>query len=126
VAEVALMAVPFSRMQELVDQRVRMVFRDQKGTQELIATLLFATEDMDGSQHLIYDKVEWTSVPPAFVSAKDSAFHTEGELLVSIEAAPERGPEPSYTEDATVGGGGHDVESYGSSTTRSKIPAQRL
>ena len=50
------MSVSFSRMREFVDHRVQMVFKDQEGVQELVATLLFATEDMDGSQHLVYDK----------------------------------------------------------------------
>jgi hypothetical protein len=78
------MAVPFDRMRQLQDQRVRMIF---EGGYELVAFLLSATQDMDGSQHLIYDKVEWTTDPREFAREKDATFHAEGELLLSIEAA---------------------------------------
>jgi hypothetical protein len=78
------MAVPFSRMREFENQRVRMVFDDGL---ETIGFLLSAVEDMDGSQHLIYDKVEWASDPREFASAKDSTLYAEGESLMSIEPA---------------------------------------
>jgi hypothetical protein len=90
VVEVVRMSVAFDRAREFIDQRVRMVFVDAQGRHELVATLLFATEEMDKSQHLIDDKLEWTSDPGELGSTKDSTFHAEGELLVSIEAAPKR------------------------------------
>jgi len=80
------MAVPLSRMLELVDRRVRKVF--DHGL-ETAATLLFATEDMDGSQHLIFDRVEWTNGSRDFAAAKHSTLCAPGETLVSIEAAGE-------------------------------------
>jgi len=76
------MPVPFSRMVECQDKRVKMRFDDDH---ECIATLLFATQDMGGSLHLIYDKVEWANDPRELASAKDSTVHAEGESLMSIE-----------------------------------------
>jgi hypothetical protein len=57
------------------------------GRHEVVATLLFATEDLDGSQHLIYDQVERSTNPRDFPVEKDCAFHAEGEFLLSIEVA---------------------------------------
>ncbi|ADW70505.1 hypothetical protein [Granulicella tundricola] len=78
------MPVLFSRMREFENQRVHMVFDDDH---EVVATLLSATEDIEGSHHLIYDKVEWANDPREFATAKDSSVYAEGESLVSIEAA---------------------------------------
>ena len=78
------MPVPFSRMREFENQRVRMVFDDGL---ETVGFLLSAVEDMDGSQHLIYDKVEWATDLRELASAKDSTVYAEGESLVSIEPA---------------------------------------
>jgi len=75
-------------MKGFVDQRVRMVF--DNGV-EVVATLLFAMEDMDRSQHLVSDRVEWSNDPREFATAEDSAFHAEGESLVSIDAAVDQG-----------------------------------
>lgn len=59
---------------------------------EVIARLLSATEDIDGSHHLIYDQVggdnvEWANDPREMATAKDSTVYAEGESLVSIEDA---------------------------------------
>jgi len=82
------MSVPFSRMREFENQRVRMCFDDGL---ETVAWLHSAVEDMDGSLHLIYDRVEWANDPREFATAKDSTIYAEGESLVSIEAAEEQG-----------------------------------
>ncbi len=76
------MPIPLSELLEFQDKRVRMRFDDDL---ECIATLLNASQDMDGSLHLVYDKVEWTSDPAELSKLKDRALYTEGEHLLSIE-----------------------------------------
>jgi len=76
------MAIPLIRLREFEDKRVKMVFDDDH---ECIATLLSASQDMDGSLHLVYDKVEWANDPRELATAKDSTVYAEGESLVSIE-----------------------------------------
>ena len=66
------------------DRRVKMRFDDGH---EVVARLLSATEDIDGSQHLIYDKVEWANDPRELATATDSTIYAEGESLVYIEEA---------------------------------------
>lgn len=65
------------------DKQVKMVFDDDH---EVIATLLSASQDMDGSLHLVYDKVTWANDPREFATAQDSTCYAEGESLVSIES----------------------------------------
>jgi hypothetical protein len=76
------MAIDFSVLRGLEDRRVRMRFDDGI---EIIARLLSATEDLDGSQHLIYDRVEWSNDPRELATAKDSTAYAEAESLVAIE-----------------------------------------
>jgi hypothetical protein len=78
------MPVAFSRMREFEDHRVKMRFDDGH---EVIAHLLSAVEDMDGSHHLIYDRVEWANDPRELATAKDSTVYAEGESLIFIEEA---------------------------------------
>jgi hypothetical protein len=78
------MPVSFERMRSFENRRVIMKFDDDH---EVIARLLSATEDIDGSHHLIYDNVEWANDPREMASAKDSTVYAEGESLVSIEYA---------------------------------------
>lgn len=33
--------------------------------QEMIATVVDVTIDLDESRHLIYDRIEWSALPPA-------------------------------------------------------------
>jgi hypothetical protein len=49
------MAATFKEVRRLQGERVRMYFDDGR---EVVAQLLCATKDIDGSKHLIYDKVE--------------------------------------------------------------------
>jgi hypothetical protein len=49
------MAATFKEVRKLQGERVRMYFDDGR---EVVAVLLCATKDIDGSRHLIYDKVE--------------------------------------------------------------------
>jgi hypothetical protein len=76
------MSISLSELREFQDKRVRMRFDDDV---ECIATLLNASQDMDGSLHLVYDKVEWANDPRELATAKDSTVYAEGESLVSIE-----------------------------------------
>ena len=76
------MPIPLSDLLVLQDKRVRMRFDDDL---ECIATLLDVSEDIDGSLHLVYDRVEWANDPRELASAKDSTVYAEGESLLSIE-----------------------------------------
>jgi hypothetical protein len=49
------MAATFKEVRKFQGERVRMHFDDGR---EVVAVLLCATKDIDGSRHLIYDKVE--------------------------------------------------------------------
>jgi len=49
------MAATFKEVRKLQGERVRMYFDDGR---QVVAVLLCATKDIDGSKHLIYDKVE--------------------------------------------------------------------
>ena len=71
---------PFSQMRALENRRVRMHFQDDGGV-ETVATLLSATEDFDGSQHLIYDRVESGNE----LKMPGKVFHADAKLLLSIE-----------------------------------------
>ena len=73
----------FKSLKALENHRVRMIFSDG---QEVIATLLSITTDLDESRHLIYDKVEWTALPHTGVGA--GAYYSSGEVLVSCLAFP--------------------------------------
>ncbi len=48
----------FRALKSLEDRRVHMTFIDG---QRVIATLVSVQTDMDESQHLIYDRLEWAS-----------------------------------------------------------------
>lgn len=66
----------FKALKTLETQRVRILFTDG---QEVIARLFSVTTDLDESQHLIYDRVEWSALPhPCFASAP----HALGETLI--------------------------------------------
>ena len=78
-----------SRLRELEGQRVRMHFDDDH---EVVATLLSASQDFDGSQHLVYERVEWANDPRELATAKDLAVHAEGESLLSIQPETLLGP----------------------------------
>jgi hypothetical protein len=64
------------------DKRVKMRFDDDM---ECIATVVSASQDSDGSLHLVYDRVEWANDPRELATAKDSTKYAEGESLLSIE-----------------------------------------
>lgn len=72
----------FNALRHLENRRVHMVFSDG---QQVIATLVSATTDFDGSRHLIYDKVEWSALP--HIDRGNSAYYVPGEVLVSCSIA---------------------------------------
>ena len=74
--------VNFKEVRKLQGERVRMQFDDGH---EVTATLLCATKDMDGSKHLIYDKVEAVSGSETSISGATSCFYADANTLVSIE-----------------------------------------
>jgi hypothetical protein len=77
------MTAAFKGIRKLQGERVRMMFDDGR---EVVAQLLCATRDMDGSRHLIYDKVE--SGEPAEGSQDGSkCFYADAKTLVGIEHA---------------------------------------
>jgi|ERR1017187_4209535 hypothetical protein len=78
------MVTKFKEVRKLQGERVRMQFDDGR---EVVAMLLCATKDIDGSKHLIYDKVE--SVPGAetCVSGTTGCFYADANTLVNIELA---------------------------------------
>jgi hypothetical protein len=77
------MTAAFKEIRKLQGERVRMVFDDGR---EVVAELLCVTRDMDGSRHLIYDKVE--SGEPAEGSPNSSqCFYADAKTLVKIEHA---------------------------------------
>ena len=49
--------------------------------QELVATLFSVTTDLDNSQHVIYEKVEWSKLP--HIALQAGAYYSAGEELVS-------------------------------------------
>lgn len=82
----ANMSVTFERMRTMENRRVKMCFDDGH---EVIGRLLSATEDTDGSHHLVYDSVEWANDPRELATSLDSTVYAEGESLISIEEAEE-------------------------------------
>ncbi len=74
----------FHAVQELEGARVRMRFDDGH---EVVATLLSAITDIDGSQHLIYDAVEWTNQAETYGGSVGTCYYAEAATLTSIEPA---------------------------------------
>ncbi len=80
------MAPSFRAVQDLVGTRVRMHFDDEH---EVVAKLLSATTDMDGSRHLIYDAVEWANQAETYGGGTGTCYYAAAETLISIEPAGE-------------------------------------
>jgi len=78
------MATTFKDVRKLQGERVRMQFDDGR---EVVALLLCATKDVDGSRHLIYDKVEPASGSETFGTAATGCFYANGSTLVNVHAA---------------------------------------
>ena len=68
----------FKALNRLQGHRVHIAFTDG---QEIIASLSSVSTDLDGSRHLIYDKVEWALLP--HVDLGDGAAYARGEEVVS-------------------------------------------
>jgi hypothetical protein len=80
------MATTFKEARRLQGERVRMQFDDGR---EVVALLLCATKDIDGSKHLIYDKVEPDT--GAETGSKPTGCRcADAKTLVNIEHADAR------------------------------------
>ena len=79
------MPISFSRMRECQDKRVKMRFDDGI---ELVALLVSASKDMDGSLHLAYENVEWANDTQALTKMLGKVLYSPGESLVSIDEFP--------------------------------------
>ncbi len=88
------MLATFKEIRKLQGERVRMKFDDGR---EIVATLLCATKDMDGSRHLVYNKVESGS-PGDLESPAEASVHADAKALLQIEAADPAGPPLSRRE----------------------------
>jgi hypothetical protein len=78
------MATTFKEIRRLQGERVRMRFDDGR---EVVATLLCATKDMDGSKHLIYDKVESAEGGEIAGAGASGCSYADAKALVSIDHA---------------------------------------
>ena len=71
-------------LQQLQSCRVRMRFDDDH---KVIARLLSADAEADGSQHLLYDDVEWTNQADTYGAGTGTCYYADAGTLVSIELA---------------------------------------
>jgi len=81
------MAVTFKEVRKLQGQRVRMQFDDGR---EVVAVLLSATKDIDGSRHLIYDNLESASGAETSIIRAAGCFYANAKTLVNIQLADAR------------------------------------
>jgi hypothetical protein len=81
------MAATFKEVRKLQGERVRMYFDDGR---EVVAVLLCATKDIDGSKHLIYDKVE-SGEGSEIVGDGGGCCYADAKSLLHIEHADTRG-----------------------------------
>jgi hypothetical protein len=77
------MTATFKEIRKLQGERVRMYFDDGR---EVVALLLCATKDIDGSKHLIYDQVESASLGEAATGTAGCSY-ADAKALVKIEHA---------------------------------------
>jgi hypothetical protein len=90
------MAATFKEVRKLQGERVRMQFDDGR---EIVAVLLCATKDIDGSKHLIYDKVE-AGLPAPTGTGATGCSYADAKTLVKIE--------PADAKNQVSGPRGHD------------------
>jgi len=72
----------FKALKSLEGHRVRISFTNG---QEVVARLFDITTDMDDSQHLIYEAVEWSALPH-MPNGRHSFYSAGGEVLSVISA----------------------------------------
>ena len=77
----------FKEARKLQGERVRMKFDDGR---EVVAQLLCATKDIDGSRHLIYDNIESGSCAAVPGNSPGACCHADGKSLIHIEHADAR------------------------------------
>jgi hypothetical protein len=76
------MGTRFKEVRKLQGERVRMQFEDGR---EVVAMLLCATKDVDGSRHLVYADVE-SAFGTAGVSRASGCVCVDANTLVNIES----------------------------------------
>ncbi len=69
-------------LQHLSSRRVRIAFTDG---QEVLATLIDLSTDLDGSHHLLYDHVTWSKLPHNSIG--QGAFYAGGDEILRITPA---------------------------------------
>jgi hypothetical protein len=78
------MGTRFKEVRKLQGERVRMQFEDGR---EVVAMLLCATKDVDGSRHLVYADVEPAPGANSGVSGASGCVCADANTLVNIESA---------------------------------------
>ena len=76
----------FEAARGLEGKRVRMHFDDGH---QAVATLRGAYQDPDGSEHLTYDEVEWSSDAECYGGLAGTLYYADGGTLTFIEPAGE-------------------------------------
>ena len=74
----------FRALQALENRLVKMRFNDGH---EVVARLVNVAVDLDGSRHLVYDRVEWSSDSGSYQASENTCFYAAGETLVDIQPA---------------------------------------
>ncbi len=77
------MGTRFKEVRKLQGERVRMQFEDGR---EVVAMLLCATKDVDGSRHLVYANVESAAGTEAGISRASGCVCANANTLVNIES----------------------------------------
>ena len=99
------MAATFKEVRKFQGERVRMYFDDGR---EVVALLLCASKDIDGSRHLIYDKVE-SGGGTEIVGDGSGCCYADAKALLHIEHADSKktasGPKGAPFQHAGSGRG---------------------
>jgi hypothetical protein len=78
------MAPTFKEVRKFQGERVRMYFDDGR---VVVAELLCATKDINGSKHLIYDKVESGAGAEIVGDGASGSCYADAKTLLHIESA---------------------------------------
>lgn len=76
------MAGEFRAAKELAGERVRMRFADGH---EVVAVLFSATTDTDGTEHLVFGDVEWSSEAGSYDGSANTCYYADGKALMAVE-----------------------------------------
>ena len=76
------MAEAFGAAREMVGETVRMRFADGH---EVVAVLFSVTTDTDGSQHMVFGDVVWSSETGSYDGSANTCYYADGRTLVGVE-----------------------------------------